>query len=157
MGPCGCQAWDQDVLASLITWKSRGGRALAGARRGTTPKLSGRERRNRGRPLWHPVRDGAGMETQASLRNPGHTCPPQAGFLCGRPVRTFWKGKIRMTLHLHIHPVYSELNRDLKIGDMQLLKHQVETLEAFHDPNIDVIFNTAMTGDGKSLAAYLPA
>jgi len=40
---------------------------------------------------------------------------------------------------------------------MQLLKHQVETLEAFRDPNVDVIFNTAMTGDGKSLAAYLPA
>jgi CRISPR-associated endonuclease/helicase Cas3 len=40
---------------------------------------------------------------------------------------------------------------------MRLLRHQVETLEAFHDENIDVIFNTAMTGDGKSLAAYLPA
>jgi CRISPR-associated endonuclease/helicase Cas3 len=33
--------------------------------------------------------------------------------------------------------------------------HQVATLEAIRDPNIDVIFNTAMTGDGKSLAAYL--
>jgi CRISPR-associated endonuclease/helicase Cas3 len=28
-------------------------------------------------------------------------------------------------------------------------------LEALRNPNIDVIFNTAMTGDGKSLAAYL--
>jgi CRISPR-associated endonuclease/helicase Cas3 len=33
--------------------------------------------------------------------------------------------------------------------------HQVETLKALRDPNIDVVFNTAMTGDGKSLAAYL--
>ncbi|MHC5721184.1 MAG: type I-D CRISPR-associated helicase Cas3', partial [Nostoc sp.] len=35
--------------------------------------------------------------------------------------------------------------------------HQVATLEALRDPSIDVIFNTAMTGDGKSLAAYLQA
>lgn len=33
--------------------------------------------------------------------------------------------------------------------------HQYETLKALRDPNIDVVFNTAMTGDGKSLAAYL--
>lgn len=33
--------------------------------------------------------------------------------------------------------------------------HQVETLKALRDPNIDVVFNTSMTGDGKSLAAYL--
>jgi CRISPR-associated endonuclease/helicase Cas3 len=33
--------------------------------------------------------------------------------------------------------------------------HQVETLKALQNPNIDVVFNTAMTGDGKSLAAYL--
>jgi CRISPR-associated endonuclease/helicase Cas3 len=33
--------------------------------------------------------------------------------------------------------------------------HQAETLEALRYPNIDVVFNTAMTGDGKSLAAYL--
>lgn len=33
--------------------------------------------------------------------------------------------------------------------------HQLETLKALRDPNIDVVFNTAMTGDGKSLAAYL--
>src|SRR5215831_3626439 len=62
-----------------------------------------------------------------------------------------------MTLQLHIQPVYSELHRALKIGGVQLHKHQVETLEAFRDPDVDVIFNTAMTGDGKSLAAYLPA
>ncbi len=33
--------------------------------------------------------------------------------------------------------------------------HQLATLEALRNPNIDVVFNTAMTGDGKSLAAYL--
>ncbi len=33
--------------------------------------------------------------------------------------------------------------------------HQVETLKALRDPDVDVVFNTAMTGDGKSLAAYL--
>ncbi|MBW4575139.1 MAG: type I-D CRISPR-associated helicase Cas3' [Aphanothece sp. CMT-3BRIN-NPC111] len=35
--------------------------------------------------------------------------------------------------------------------------HQAATIEALRDDNIDVVFNTAMTGDGKSLAAYLPA
>jgi CRISPR-associated endonuclease/helicase Cas3 len=59
--------------------------------------------------------------------------------------------------HLHILPVYSALHADKKIGEVPLLAHQVRTLEAFRDPNTDVIFNTAMTGDGKSLAAYLPA
>jgi CRISPR-associated endonuclease/helicase Cas3 len=33
--------------------------------------------------------------------------------------------------------------------------HQAETFKALSDPNVDVVFNTAMTGDGKSLAAYL--
>lgn len=33
--------------------------------------------------------------------------------------------------------------------------HQAETLLALTNPDIDVVFNTAMTGDGKSLAAYL--
>ncbi|MBP0027887.1 type I-D CRISPR-associated helicase Cas3' [Roseofilum sp. Guam] len=33
--------------------------------------------------------------------------------------------------------------------------HQLETWRALQDPDIDVVFNTAMTGDGKSLAAYL--
>ncbi|MGH2415304.1 MAG: type I-D CRISPR-associated helicase Cas3', partial [Microcystaceae cyanobacterium] len=35
--------------------------------------------------------------------------------------------------------------------------HQVETLKALQDPNVDVVFNTAITGDGKSLAAFLSA
>src|SRR6266568_3115114 len=64
-----------------------------------------------------------------------------------------------MTLKLSILPVYSEVHPDSKhqIGSVRLLKHQVESLAAFNDPDIDVIFNVAMTGDGKSLAAYLPA
>lgn len=33
--------------------------------------------------------------------------------------------------------------------------HQLATLEALKDPTIDVVVNTAMTGDGKSLAAFL--
>ena len=36
-----------------------------------------------------------------------------------------------------------------------LMWHQAETLKALRDPQIDIVFNTAMTGDGKSLAAYL--
>lgn len=34
--------------------------------------------------------------------------------------------------------------------------HQLETYQALASGNYDVVFNTAMTGDGKSLAAYLP-
>ncbi len=40
---------------------------------------------------------------------------------------------------------------------LRLGRHQVATLVAYRDPNIDIIFNTAMTGDGKTLAAFLPA
>src|SRR6266487_1779923 len=58
--------------------------------------------------------------------------------------------------HLRILPVYSEYHPD-NIGGQRLLRHQVETLEAFNDLDVDVIINTAMTGDGKSLAGYLPA
>lgn len=35
--------------------------------------------------------------------------------------------------------------------------HQAETFKALSNPEIDIVFNTAMTGDGKSLAAYLKA
>lgn len=64
-----------------------------------------------------------------------------------------------MTLKISILPVYSEQysGPNHQIGSIRLLKHQAETLAAFNDPEIDVIFNVAMTGDGKSLAAYLPA
>ena len=58
-----------------------------------------------------------------------------------------------------LKPVYSQTvptPEGLKLPKNWLLSwHQVATLEALRDPNIDVVFNTAMTGDGKSLAAYL--
>ncbi len=38
----------------------------------------------------------------------------------------------------------------------KLATHQKEVYDALHNPDIDVVFDTAMTGDGKSLAAYLP-
>ena len=58
-------------------------------------------------------------------------------------------------ISIHILPVYSEQHQE-KIGNMQLHKHQIETWEAFQDSTVDVIFNVAMTGDGKSAAGYLP-
>ncbi|MGK7924293.1 MAG: type I-D CRISPR-associated helicase Cas3' [Spirulina sp.] len=66
-----------------------------------------------------------------------------------------------MTMYtITLKPIYScpasEIPEDVKLPDgWTLAWHQKETLEAVRDPNIDVIFNTAMTGDGKSLAAYL--
>ncbi|MDV3000653.1 MAG: hypothetical protein N5P05_002259 [Chroococcopsis gigantea SAG 12.99] len=39
--------------------------------------------------------------------------------------------------------------------DWRLSWHQLETWKAINDLSIDVIFNTALTGDGKSLGAYL--
>src|SRR5947209_3673489 len=61
-----------------------------------------------------------------------------------------------MVLRLDILSVYSEYHPTERRGSTRLLKHQVETFEAFNDPEVDVIFNTAMTGDGKSLGGYLP-
>ncbi len=61
-----------------------------------------------------------------------------------------------MVLRLDILPVYSEYHPTVSFGSTRLLRHQVETFEAFNDPNVDVIFNMAMTGDGKSLGGYLP-
>ena len=59
-----------------------------------------------------------------------------------------------------LKPVYScpadETPENVKLPpDWSLTWHQVETLKAIRDRNIDVIVNTALTGDGKSLAAYL--
>jgi CRISPR-associated endonuclease/helicase Cas3 len=61
------------------------------------------------------------------------------------------------TLSLRVLPVYSAYHSHAQIGSVRLLHHQVETWDAFRDPAIDAVFNVAMTGDGKSLAAYLPA
>jgi CRISPR-associated endonuclease/helicase Cas3 len=59
-----------------------------------------------------------------------------------------------------LKPVYSspakDVPKDLSLPqNWSLVWHQAETLKALRDPNIDVVFNTAMTGDGKSLAAFL--
>lgn len=61
---------------------------------------------------------------------------------------------------IKLKPVYScpasEIPEGLKLPNNWTLSwHQLETFKAINNPNIDVIFNTAMTGDGKSLAAYL--
>ena len=62
---------------------------------------------------------------------------------------------------IKVLPVYSRLSESDPIVDipteLSLREHQVKTFDAIRDPDIDVVFNTAMTGDGKSLAAYLPA
>lgn len=39
---------------------------------------------------------------------------------------------------------------------LQLSQHQLATYRALRDPNVTIVINTAMTGDGKSLAALLP-
>ena len=62
---------------------------------------------------------------------------------------------------IKVLPVYSRLSQSEPIADipteLSLREHQVKTFDAIRDPDIDVVFNTAMTGDGKSLAAYLSA
>ncbi len=59
-----------------------------------------------------------------------------------------------------LKPVYSapaeNISREITLPQgWRLSWHQLETWKALHDPNIDVIFNTALTGDGKSLGSYL--
>jgi CRISPR-associated endonuclease/helicase Cas3 len=62
---------------------------------------------------------------------------------------------------IELKPVYSAPapalppGVQLPAGWSSLAWHQAETFAALNNPEIDVIFNTAMTGDGKSLAAYL--
>ncbi|MEM0978769.1 MAG: type I-D CRISPR-associated helicase Cas3' [Cyanobacteria bacterium P01_H01_bin.58] len=61
---------------------------------------------------------------------------------------------------IQLKPVYSCPASDVPQGvhlpeGWKLSWHQFETLKALQDPNIEVVLNTAMTGDGKSLAAYL--
>lgn len=61
-------------------------------------------------------------------------------------------------------PVYSKLANESDVSrvfgnrvlPVQLSQHQLATYEALLNPDVDVVINTAMTGDGKSLAAYLP-
>ncbi|MEH2228133.1 MAG: type I-D CRISPR-associated helicase Cas3' [Nostoc sp.] len=62
---------------------------------------------------------------------------------------------------INLKPVYSQtvITPDgVKLpNNWSLSWHQAETYQALQDLNIDVVFNRAMTGDGKSLAAYLSA
>lgn len=64
------------------------------------------------------------------------------------------------TYTVHLKPVFSAPAQDYPTS-LQLPKnwtlawHQLETYQALKNPAVDVVFNTAMTGDGKSLAAYL--
>ncbi|MFQ6120958.1 MAG: type I-D CRISPR-associated helicase Cas3' [Methanosarcinales archaeon] len=55
-------------------------------------------------------------------------------------------------------PVYSKYGKcNLKLpSGYKLYTHQIETIECFQDDEVDVIFNISMTGDGKTLASYLP-
>lgn len=62
-------------------------------------------------------------------------------------------------------PVYSKLADPPAIPDevahllpagWSLSHHQLATYAALQDPDVDVVINTAMTGDGKSLAGSLP-
>jgi CRISPR-associated endonuclease/helicase Cas3 len=60
-----------------------------------------------------------------------------------------------------LKPVYSQTVQTpegVSLPDgWNLSWHQAETFRALSDPSLDVVFNIAMTGDGKSLAAYLQA
>lgn len=67
-----------------------------------------------------------------------------------------------MALRIQLQPVYAAVAEDIpptlaaKLpATWRLRWHQVATWEALRDPEVDVVINTAMTGDGKSLAAYL--
>ena len=66
---------------------------------------------------------------------------------------------------LRLGPVYSRLAskddlRNLNVsalpGSYELRLHQAQTWWAFEEPEVDVIFDTSLTGDGKSLAGQLP-
>ncbi len=77
-------------------------------------------------------------------------------------------------MHITTLPVYSKLASAEDVATEQpllqklqeieqrtgqplvLSQHQLETYKALMNPAVDVVINTAMTGDGKSLAAYLP-
>jgi CRISPR-associated endonuclease/helicase Cas3 len=63
--------------------------------------------------------------------------------------------------HVILKAVYSKLAQrdaaDSFINGRRLSQHQARTYGLLGDQNLDVIFNTALTGDGKSLSAYLPA
>jgi CRISPR-associated endonuclease/helicase Cas3 len=68
-------------------------------------------------------------------------------------------------MHLHLLPVYSKLAELDEIPseiaalvppEIRLSEHQLQTYKALTKKISHVVINTAMTGDGKSLAVYLP-
>src|SRR4029450_4727651 len=70
----------------------------------------------------------------------------------------------RKAMHVTTLPVYSRLAADQDVSEeiqariptgWGLSTHQVETYRALRS-DVDIVFNTAMTGDGKSLAGQLP-
>jgi CRISPR-associated endonuclease/helicase Cas3 len=70
------------------------------------------------------------------------------------------------TLTLRLGAVYSRLAEDDDLKNLNRSKllstayklrlHQAQTWQAFNNSSADVIFDTALTGDGKSLAGQLP-
>lgn len=67
-------------------------------------------------------------------------------------------------MRIQLLPVFSRLAEEVPAAlqarlpqGMRLSRHQVETYRALTEGEAEVVFNTAMTGDGKSLAAYAPA
>ncbi|MBV9706787.1 MAG: type I-D CRISPR-associated helicase Cas3', partial [Chloroflexi bacterium] len=69
------------------------------------------------------------------------------------------------TLNLKLGPVYSRLADDSDLrglntatlpANYKLRHHQAQTWQAFSNSGANVIFDTALTGDGKSLAGQLP-
>lgn len=66
-------------------------------------------------------------------------------------------------MQISLLPVYSKLADAAEVEatfgrplPVDLSQHQLETYRALTNDNIDVVINTAMTGDGKSLAGQLP-
>jgi CRISPR-associated endonuclease/helicase Cas3 len=70
-------------------------------------------------------------------------------------------------LSIKLGPVYSRLASSEDVQGLDLTKlpiqwrdrlrqHQARVWQAYEDPAIDVIFDTALTGDGKSLAGQIP-
>jgi CRISPR-associated endonuclease/helicase Cas3 len=70
-------------------------------------------------------------------------------------------------MHVHLLPVYSKYAEPDLLArvlhgrslpeSIRLSEHQARTLEELETPGVQIVLNIAMTGDGKSLAAYLPA
>ncbi len=57
---------------------------------------------------------------------------------------------------IHLNAAYSRLGETRLSADSErrLSRHQERTVATLKSSNAEVVFNTAMTGDGKSLAAY---